>query len=419
MSSRAKSGLFPVAGAAAGTLLYNLGQWLILILLTQYAGIIEVGLFSLALAISAPFSLLTGMALRTVYVTDVDPERSFGDFLVLRLAGSTLTIVVCLFYALATGTIGTIFVAVVFCKSIDSVTDIFCAPLQENGRLLRIGFQSGLNGVVSAASVAFFLVFLDASVDVAILSSLLGSIAALLVSLPAPRVDTFRASFPAILQIAQTAWPLGISAMVVSLMANVPRYVLNGYVDVGAVGIFSAVAYLTVIGTAVVAALAQLLLPRLVATNRTCRYPALRSDITKLVALTSLASSFIVVAGFFIASPLLSWLYGNEYNEPFTFTILLAAWAAGAVSWMIDLGLSTRRQFRMQLISSLVALTAVTIASFILIAKFNLEGAGLAALIGSVIHLLMRAIFFYNPPPTARHRRPPGQPAQQHQPDRT
>lgn len=441
-----RSRLVSLVTVAAGTLAYSFGQWLILIMLTRQAGETEVGLFSLALAVSAPISLLAGMSLRTVYLTDVDAGRSFLPFFTLRLAGSALTLLVSLGYALVTGTLGTIFVAVVVCKALDLLADICCAPWQERGLLWRVGLQTGLNGVVSAACVGLCIYVFHTTPEVAVLASIIGSAVALASVVPtallrgktpaqvSPAKERSAATPPPVAtaqpaaatqpggvvqavevqpdyderasasmlsvaaSITKVAWPLGVAAMLVSLLANVPRYVLKSFATIEAVGVFSAVAYLTVIGSAVVGALAQLLLPRLVATHKSAGFGALERAMLLLAAGMAVVGLAVMGVGSLIASPLLTILYGQAYNQPAAFVILLGSWALGSVSWMYDLGLSTRRQFQGQLVSSALALVVAVVASLLLVPGHGVVGAAWAAVAASAMQLLTRAGLFHLAP---------------------
>lgn len=385
---------FSVLAITSGTLAYSFGQWLVLIMLARQASKEDVGFFSLALAICAPISLLMGLSLRTVFLTDMHDKRYFGDFLFLRIAGSVLTIVLSLAYAIITGVYSAIFVSVVLCKAIDLVTDIFCAPLQEKNQLWRVGLQSGLNGSIGAATVALCLYTLKTSPEIAILSRIAGSVVALISTAihnpdfpVTPRLNKIR-------PILRIAWPMGISAMVVSLLPNIPRYILNSYVSIESVGVFSAVAYLTIIGTTVVSAVAQLFLPRLVKLYHAQGRAALHRMVTNLVTIMGSIGVLATILSTFLAEPLLEFFYGKDYNDQTTFIVLMAAWALGAVGWMYDLGLSTKRLFRAQLASSAIAVVFVLISSLLMIPMWHTLGAAYATLVGAIVQLISRIAFF-------------------------
>src|SRR5580704_17610011 len=71
--------------ALSGNVLYAASQWGILVALAKLGTPQMVGEFALALAITAPVMIGTGLSLRGVQATDAAAEYLFRDYLLLRL----------------------------------------------------------------------------------------------------------------------------------------------------------------------------------------------------------------------------------------------------------------------------------------------------------------------------------------------
>src|SRR5215203_1463425 len=80
----------------AGNVLYAAAQWGMLAILAKMGSPEMVGQFALGLAVTAPVIMFTNLNLEAVQATDARHQYRFGDYLALRLVGSTLALVVIL-----------------------------------------------------------------------------------------------------------------------------------------------------------------------------------------------------------------------------------------------------------------------------------------------------------------------------------
>src|SRR5262249_59334027 len=91
----------------------------------------DVGRFALGLAIAAPVFMLTNLQLRAALVTDARREHPLGAYLVLRLIGAFVAILVIAGVGLSYDRMaGTIIVLVGLAKSIEAAGDILQGLLQ-------------------------------------------------------------------------------------------------------------------------------------------------------------------------------------------------------------------------------------------------------------------------------------------------
>ncbi len=192
--------------------------------------------------------------------------------------------------------------------------------------------------------------------------------------------------------LALTALPLGFVMMLISLNTNIPRYFIEARLGEAQLGIFAAMAYLMVAGTAVVNALGQSAAPRMSCYYADGRYGAYLHLLGKLVLISaSLGTAGIIVA--LVAGQLvLNLLYGPAYAvhaDVFLWIVI-----AGAINYTVGVSnyaVIAARIFWLQLATSAISVLAIIMLSFLLIPVAGLKGAALVLVIGSLIRLLLKA----------------------------
>lgn len=385
-----------VSIATLGTVLYSLGQWLVIAILTRAADPHYVGLFSLVLAVSAPILILGALGLRQAFVTDQADSKVFGRYYTLRLITTVGSLVAITIWCVATDIWGFLTIWILLSRAVDLVTDIFLGPFQSKKDLARIGISQAINGVVTPGVMAV-LWWLGLPNDLVSTALVWGSLAALVYvfrcysrerSFPKPELD-----FVGLWPMFRQTLPLGLSAMLVSFYANVPRYFLDYQVGLEAVGLFSAVIYFSLAGNAVVSAVAQLALPTVTDYLR-------ESRTAEAVKFTLLAAAgfgaiglLVTTVSLFLGDEILSLVYPPEYANGTVLAVSLIAWTIGACAWMVEVLLTASRKFRFQLYSSICALAAMLLSAPLLIPSFGIVGAAWAMVCGASAQLLSRVFF--------------------------
>jgi O-antigen/teichoic acid export membrane protein len=209
--------------------------------------------------------------------------------------------------------------------------------------------------------------------------------------LPRPRW-----SRPHLLALAWLALPLGIVMMLISLGASVPRYFIEAALGEGALGVFAAMAYLTVLGNTLVFALGQAASPRLARDYAAGRIIAYRALLLRLVGLAALGGGVAVVIVLRWGRPILQALYTAEYaRNTDVFAWLAVATAIGAVGSFLGYGMTSARCFRVQAPLFAVGVLATTLSSALLIPRLGLLGGALATTIGQTVQLVGSAWVIY------------------------
>src|SRR3954467_6587780 len=146
------------AWLSVGNGTYALCQWLVLVVLAKVADSTTVGQYALALAVTAPIFMFSGLALRTVALTHDRTGLQLGHFFAVRLAASTLSVAaVTLVALLFDRKAALILFLVALVKCLDSIGDICLTPFQQHGRFGVMATSIGLNGLLTFAGMSAVL----------------------------------------------------------------------------------------------------------------------------------------------------------------------------------------------------------------------------------------------------------------------
>ena len=247
--------------------------WLLVVALARVGGPEPVGVFTFALALAAPAVVASQLGLRQVLNTDIRNRFRFEDFRLLRIALSFIAVI-------AIGTIGfaleyagetlTVICLVGLAKALDSVGDIYHALLQRGGRLDRAGVSLALRGVLllvfggTGFALTGSVVVLAGAMAVASGIALGGYDHPVTTrTMVSPRQKRSGAGRRLAIsrRLVLQAAPLGVSAVLVSLNFNAPRYAVESWMGPVGLGHYAAMDNIAAIGLLAVQAVGQALFP--------------------------------------------------------------------------------------------------------------------------------------------------------------
>jgi O-antigen/teichoic acid export membrane protein len=388
----------------AGTLVYSACQWLLLAALAKLRSAEVVGEFAFALAVSGPIMTFSMLHLRALLATDTRSDYTFGDFLVLRLTTTVLGWAgICALGCLGgyTGYSAWLIVAAATVGAADALSDICHGAFQQRERLDRLGWAFLMKGPLGLAAVAltaavgggalWALVFLAVSRWLVLAAYEVPTTARLLDHrnvglLPRPQCD-----FRGLARLALTALPLGLVMLLLSLQANVPRYLLEHYSGLQTLGIFAGLVALSQAGALVVNALGQAASPRLAHYHATGQGRAFRALSVKLVVLGGLLGIAGVALTLVAGPEILSLVYGPEYAaEADVFVLLMMAAAASYAASPLGYAATASRRIRLQPVIQIVNL-AITAGVGWWCAAAGTRGMAYALLASAITSLVLFA----------------------------
>lgn len=380
-----------VAWTLGGQVVYSAAQWGMVALLARLGRPQDVGVFSLGLALGAPLFLALGLQLRSVQATDTAATSPFRDYFTLRALsmglGLGVTAGLCALYPQAAGAVWWVGVA----KALEGLSDVMYGLMQRHERLdwvsrstlsrglLGLGLLGGLFALTG--SVAWGAAGLAAA----------GAVTLLAYDLPhARRLEPgrwlTRRIPPALPRLAA---PLGLVVGLISLSSTLPRLFIERSLGHADLGVYSALAYVTVAGSIVVTALGTALTTRLAALFAAREQAAFVTLTLRLLALAAVFGAGLSALAWTAGGPLLRALYGPEYaSQTGTFVWLTVSGALGYLASCLGFAVTAARRFREQVPVFVVTTLALALACAWGVPRAGLVGAAQASLLASALQLL-------------------------------
>lgn len=261
----------------AGTSLYNLAQWALIVALTHISSPRDVGTFSLMLATAAPVFLTIGMNLRTVQATDVAGAFRLEDHLGLRLILNSISILATILIGLALGlrdqdvlALG----AVGLAKSVETVSQSYYGYFQLHERLDLVSRSLIARSILGPLIFILGYTLTDSLIGAALgLATGWGIVQLTLDRRNAQALHTqysgrpISSPFPihraTMRNLVKLAAPLGIDAGLSSLAINAPRYIVQVVLGASQLALYATLAYLAQAISMITSAMAAVIVPRL------------------------------------------------------------------------------------------------------------------------------------------------------------
>lgn len=394
---------------AAGNVTFAASQWAILIVFAKFLDAQSVGLFALALAISAPIFSLSSLNLRAIHVTDVDSEYWLRTFFEFRSIASLLSIVLVFVIAktVSNGAIAMqIIVLVAIVKVVESISDIAQGFMQKQEAYMRLSASQILKGVIAGVivtCVAYVTRDLADSIVALILARILvfaffdlPTTRRLSVdSKPGDSPKTSYLDFRAMRALLVLGMPIGIVLALNTLQQGIPRFALEQFMSEAVVGYFAAIAYILTAGSVVVNALGQTVLPRLATSFRTDGTAYLRL-LGFSVAFSLTIGALGTVLAITIGEQLLTIIYTREYalyNS--TFVIIMIGGAISFCSTALGVAITATRSFISQAVVTVPVTIVMITCCYAWVPGYGLNGAALGLAAGLLVKLMLQIYQMY------------------------
>jgi O-antigen/teichoic acid export membrane protein len=184
--------------------------------------------------------------------------------------------------------------------------------------------------------------------------------------------------------------------MLMSFAVNMPRYFVEHFLGSRELGIFSALAYLTIAGSVIVNSLSEATVPRFAKYFALGYMQVANRLLLQLVLVTLVLGIAGVVGAAFIGNNVLKIVYRAEYaNQTGLFILLMAAAALGNLSSIFNYVLLAGRQFGMHLMCLLVLTVTMAAACFFAVPRWGAMGAAIGCLVGCGSQLLISVLVLW------------------------
>lgn len=375
-------------------------KWLIVILIANFLTPNEVGIYSLAFAISAPITLFANMKLRSLYITE--EKARFEEYLLGRKIVSFFAFIVLFSIALAIYP-NYIFVIILvgLSKIFDLHSDMYYAIPHKNRDMKLIGGVMIYKQTLSLCAFSITLL-LTKSLTISLVFQLVIQILFLYFweiryfkKRYSIKKNNKKLSYIDAKSVLLLGLPMGLVQMLVSLNTSIPRYFLESFGDPSTLGYFSAIAYIITIGNMMMNSISQNFIPSLTRKINKGMYGAFEKNVfVHLTLFSFILGGILIVGSFLVGEFFLGFIYGDDYRAYSDVLILMSiAMAVNFLSWNFDSALLSLRYISIQPKISVFVLFITVVSSYYFINSFGIQGAPYTLIVANSLQLLIRIYF--------------------------
>ena len=242
-----------------------------MVIISKTQGIESLGVFSLALALTAPLMLFSNFGMRILWVTNTFKYAKFSDFRVVRLcfslSGAAIT---CLFLSLylPSSNYLSIYVLVVASKLVENNADIFYSRYHRNGEQKQVSKSLIIRGFLGVGGMWVGCFVFDDFFGGVFLYTLMWLLSHIFTEqtrtpFPIQELRDLRAYSKIMRDVTLKGVPIAIGLFLANLNMNLPRIQLEREFDLETVGIYSALYFFIQTGSVIVTSIGQAILPQL------------------------------------------------------------------------------------------------------------------------------------------------------------
>ena len=386
---------YSILKVLGGNALFAASQWALVIAIARLAGAEALGFYALANALVSPVFAFAGMGLRPSLATDVRREHASGEYLRIYVVATLVAFVVGL-GVLAIYGVGAVAlvigIALAFARAAENGSQLSYGLFQYADKMGLVARSLALRGLLGLALPIAILAVARDAIGLAVAGMAAAWVLILLVSDvlsarplaaerdAAPSEPGTTRTPPALLRVVA---PLGALALVTSLTLQVPRLAVEEYLGARELGYFAGIVQIAVVGSIVVNAIGQAVVPSLARQFRNGAGGYLRL-LAKTLALTSLIGVLGVVGAMLLGDPFLRFVYSDAFGGQGDALVAAMVWSMVLyISVTLGCGMSAMRSFASQLGIGCVTLVATVAAALVLVPDYGLVGAALALTVGN------------------------------------
>ncbi|MRE71915.1 lipopolysaccharide biosynthesis protein [Mammaliicoccus sciuri] len=373
-----------------------ISKFIFIIMITKYLSNTELGQYTLALAVTAPITLLFNMKLRS-YIISTD-GINFDKLKYIRNISNVLAVIfiftICMVlyknYLI-------VFLLVTIIKILEMNSE-FYQGFPNKEKIFTTPAKIMIIRVVIITLVFCSFIYYTENLILALFSQVIIQFFILMierkVNLKLVDLEKYNNN-QTIKLIIFTVFPLGIVQALMSFSSSIPKYLLDIYGDVKLIGIFSAIVYLITIVNLFMSTLNQTLLPYIKS-----EYIKNQDKFNKTIniycnTLFLIITLFLVILSFLIGEKLLQIVF-NESFIKYNYLLIICAITIyfNMSGWMYDSALLISKKIKFQPLFLLVSLIITLIAGNLLISDYKILGAGITLLLFNLINTFFKALYF-------------------------
>ena len=371
-----------------GNTVYAFSQWIMIMMLAKISSSEILGQVTLAYAITGPIAVTLDFQLRNIIATDAQNSYNYSSYLNFRLWMSSIFLIFLLLLLLFLDypfQLSLVILLIGLAKIIELFYEFSYGIFQKEGLFHLIARSLFLRGSVFV-SVLVCTLWLTKNIVISILAYVVtlffGYI--FLDFHKVLRIEKLRINlqFTQIKKILKLSFPLGVVMGLISLNANIPKYILTESWGVSAQGYYSALFYFLIAGNMITGALGQIISPALATFHKTHNYSKFINCLGRFVLVGVGIGLALFCFTLFFGEDLLNLFYQNEIAQyKKALLILMLSGIFFYSSTFLGIGLTSLRQFTIQPYITAVLLVINFLISILMIPKYGVVGAALSTLI--------------------------------------
>lgn len=378
-----------------GNVISSLIKWLIFILIARILSSKELGIYSLAFAVTSPIALFMNMKLRSLAVTD--SNLNFKSYIVAR---RTLTILSIVIFVI----VGLIFypeyITVLMLVGLSKVLDLHSEIYYS---LPQIKNDFNFIGKLMILKHLFIFIFFATIILITndLILSLMSQLLAQLIFFIMFEKRGIIRRYPyvnssinkrEVKKIIAYGLPLGFSLMLISLNSNIPKYLLEYFTTTEMVGFYTAITYVVVIGNLLMNSISQNFLPKLTNLFNNKKIEEFKKYIfIHLTGISIFVGAGLILFSYLFGELFLQIVYGSNFVEYVDILIIMSiAVTFNFISWNFDTAIMSMRYISVQPKISFIVLIVSFLSSYFLIPLYGINGAAYAMTLTFLSQLLLR-----------------------------
>lgn len=381
----------------------NAGQSaIILIFVSHRLGVNVAGMVTIAYAIAQVFLAIAKYGVRNYQVTDVAEKFSFWDYMYARAVVVAIVFFALLCYLFFSFQWGgnafekiTIIFEVVVLKLIDAFEDVYLGRFQQVGRLdigakimaFRLVISTGLICLCILLGVGIF-----ASLLSGIISSIFIDIYCIYKCLVEAKLKNRLFSVRAVCHLLKNCFPLCVGTTLAIYIGNVPKYMINDYMNEEAQAIFGYIMMPVFVIMLLNTFIYQPMVKELGELWSRKKISDFRSKVLKQCMIVIGLTVAVLLLGLTLGVPILSFLYNTDLRlYRAEFAVLLVGGGFYALASYLNVPITTMRKQG----SIAVGYGVVTVLSIFFGGEFVLRGGIMgASVLYLIITILLVIVYF-------------------------
>lgn len=395
-----------------GQVFYLLSQLGVLSALAHFHGPTAVGQFGLALAVTTPLFLLLNMGFRTTQAVDISEQFTFAQYggtrLILTSIAAVASLAAAMLFAEQASTFHIVAI-VVGAKIFESISNLAYGTFQQAGRMDLVAKSFALRGSITLIAFVSFLMMGADTATALVAQLVVWALVGLL-------FDYRRASVLAMGKVVLPKWslsdswkllrhsaPLGGGLLANSLQMTATRLMVERFLGLDALGIFTAIGYFQQAGVTASNSVSNAIVNRLARLNRNGQRRMMRSIILRLFLIFAAVAAIGVGAAYFYGDVILTILFGQAYRSAAPLLFIISMVVSLRMFSTLPQSMLFAEQRYKEFMGVQIGLLVLTVAlGLYAIPRHGIIGAGFVLLAVAVVRFAILEIVFMLMPRKAK-----------------